>query len=91
MRLKDRYDIVHAAIMDGPNAEMQRMIDGGLVWKLEGAMGRAAMDALRMGACVLPSEVQSDYWGSPIPSYLLVADNSPGSVALAEDYLDLGE
>lgn len=91
MRLKERYDIIHAVIMDGPGAEMQKMIDSGLVWKLEGAMGRAAMDALRMGMCVLPPEVQSDYYGSPIPSYPLVAEGSPGSVGLAEDYFDLEE
>ena len=86
--LAERYESVHAAIMDGPNAELQGMIDSGLAWRLEGFVGRQAMEALRAGACVLPPDVQQDFYGTPVPSYLIVSDEvgSPGSVANAEAY-----
>jgi hypothetical protein len=88
--LKERYEDVHAAILDGPNAELQELIDSGLAWRLEGFTGRMAMAALTDGACVLPDEVHSDYWGSSVPSYKVVKDEvgSPGSVANAEAYRD---
>lgn len=88
--LKERYESVHAAILDGPNADLQGLIDSGLAWRLEGFVGRSAMDALRVGACVLPPEPAEDYYGSLVPSYLMVADapGSPGSVANAEACLE---
>lgn len=86
--LEDRHAAVHAAIMAGPNAELQGWIDSGTAWKLEGHVGRTAMDALRDGACVLPEEPQRDYWGNQVPSYKMVSDRvgSPGSVANAEEF-----
>lgn len=88
MTLEERYEAVHQAILDGPNAELQEWIDSGTAWLLEGAVGRAAMDALRAGACVLPPERHRDYYGNTVPSYLDVQDEagSTGSVANAEAY-----
>lgn len=88
MQLKERYESVHAAILEGPNAELQKLIDSGLAWKLEGFVGRSAMDALRAGACVLPPDIHCDSYGCPVPSYSIVVDGSQGSVALAEQFLD---
>ena len=87
--LKKRYESVHAAIMAGPSSGLQGMIDSGSAWLMEGALGRAAMDALKAGACVLPPQPGLDYWGTMVPSYALVKDavGSPGSVANAEDYM----
>lgn len=86
--LKSRYESVHGSIMDGPYSGLQNMIDKGLAWTLEGAIGRSAMSALRAGACVLPPEPRTDYYGSLVPSYEMVKDavGSPGSVANAEAY-----
>lgn len=86
--LQERYEAVHQAILDGPNREVQELIDNGLAWRLEGHVGRVAMDALRDGAAVLPPERSTDYWGSTVPSYLDVDDESgsPGSVANAEAF-----
>lgn len=86
--LKERYESVHAAIMEGPDSGLQGLIDNGSAWLMEGALGRAAMRALEAGACVLPPKPGVDYWGTMIPSYEFVKDavGSPGSVANAEAY-----
>jgi hypothetical protein len=88
LSLKERYESVHAAILDGPSAELQELIDSGLAWRLEGFTGRMAMAALTDGACVLPDTPQTDYYGGMVPSYDFVKDEvgSPGSVANAEAY-----
>lgn len=49
-------------------AEMQSLIDSGMAWKMEGAIGRSAMDMLRCGACMLPLARHTDYYGNVIPS-----------------------
>jgi hypothetical protein len=86
--LQERYERVHAAIMAGPSSGLQGMIDNGSAWLMEGALGRAAMDALKSGACVLPPKPGLDYWGTMVPSYEFVKDvvGNPGSVANAEAY-----
>jgi len=86
--LNARYNVVHSAILAGPNAELQGWIDSGAAWLLEGHVGRMASNALHDGAAVLPSEPRRDYWGTMVPSYYVVEDRvgSPGSVANAEAY-----
>ena len=49
-------------------SEMQNLINSGEVWKFEGSMGRAAMEALRSGACYLPDNPTFDYYGNRIPA-----------------------
>ena len=61
-------------------AEMQNMIETGLAWKMEGAIGRSAMDLLRSGACFLPKESHRDYYGNRIPSRDEVAKGTTGSL-----------
>lgn len=48
--------------------EMQKLIDTGDAWKLEGFTGRQAMSALESGACMLPEERHQDYYGNLVPS-----------------------
>ena len=48
--------------------EMQKLIDCGEVWKMEGSMGRNAMQLLELGACMLPEEDYQDFYGNMIPS-----------------------
>jgi hypothetical protein len=85
--LDERYESVHTAIMAGPFAEVQELVDSGLAWQMEGAIGRMAASALRDGKVVLPPKRHIDYYGTTVPSYLDVEDEvgSPGSVANAED------
>ena len=47
---------------------MQKMIDSGMAWKMEGSVGRAAMEALRSGECMLPREAKRDYYGNVVPA-----------------------
>jgi hypothetical protein len=48
--------------------DMQKLIDNGTAWKMEGSVGREAMDLLRSGACMLPKKAHTDYYGNRIPS-----------------------
>jgi hypothetical protein len=48
--------------------EMQNMINNGNAWHMEGSYGRAAMENLEMGSCMLPEERHKDYWGNTVPS-----------------------
>lgn len=59
--------------------KLQDYIDTGMAWKSEGAIGRAAMDALRSGACMLPTIRRVDYYGSNIPSRHQVEKGTTGS------------
>ena len=49
-------------------SDIQSMIDSGIVWRMEGTMGRYAMDLLESGACMLPKKSHRDYYGNRIPS-----------------------
>ena len=49
-------------------ANMQDMINSGQCWKMEGSIGRAAMDMLTCGACMLPKVPRMDYYGNRVPS-----------------------
>lgn len=71
--------------------ELQNMINTGLVWKMEGSMGRAAMEAIKSGKCFLPEKSTNDYYGNYIPSINEVADDSMGSLSLASAYWELVE
>ena len=60
--------------------ELQDWINNGLVWQLEGAIGRRAWDALGEGACMFPEEEHTDYNGNPIPSRKDVKHTTRGSL-----------
>ena len=60
-------------------SEMQSMIDSGMVWGMEGSMGRYAMDLLECGACMLPKKAHRDYYGSRIPSRDELKDGTKGT------------
>jgi hypothetical protein len=49
-------------------AEMQEAINTGMAWKMEGSVGRRAMELLRTGACVLPKVAVVDVYGNRVPS-----------------------
>lgn len=67
---------------------MQRIINDGTGWKLQGSMGRSMMAAIEAGDCLLGKEPKRDYWGNFIPSRQQVKDGTEGSkgyVAAAHD------
>lgn len=67
-------------------SEMQSLIDSGLVWKMEGSMGRTAMDLLKCGACMLPKVSFKDYYGNHVPSRLEVKAGTTGSYQNSVNY-----
>lgn len=67
-------------------SHMQGLIDSGLAWKLEGSIGRSAMDCLRSGACMLPCVAHFDSYGNRIPSRYEVVPGSTGSFKLSQQF-----
>ena len=64
--------------------ELQTLIDNGMAWRLEGAVGRAAMRAIEAGECVLGEEGHHDYYGNYVPSRHEVEPGTKGSAEYAE-------
>lgn len=62
---------------------LQTLINSGAAWSLEGSVGRAAMDAIEAGYCVLGEEPHRDYWGNRVPSRYEVEPGTMGSVEYA--------
>ena len=65
---------------------MQRLIDDGAVWHMEGAMGRKAMQLLETGQCMLPKKQYKDFYGNTIPSRDDVEPGTTGSYQNAAKY-----
>lgn len=60
-------------------SEFQDMINSGLIWRMEGSMGRMAMSLLESGACMLPRESHRDYYGNQVPSRDMLKDGTKGT------------
>jgi hypothetical protein len=58
---------------------LQALIDSGMAWRLEGAVGRAAYAAIEAGYCMLGHAAHKDYWGNLVPSRTMVEPGSIGS------------
>ena len=59
--------------------DLQDNINSGIVWKMEGSQGRAAMSAIESGECMLGEEPKVDYWGNRIPARSEVQEGTKGS------------
>lgn len=71
-------------------AAMQRQINAGQ-WSLQGSHGRAMMDAIEGGHCILGKAAAHDYWGNRIPARGEVVEGTKGSrgfvvEAMGEDW-----
>jgi hypothetical protein len=69
---------LEAQIMKSEYAGYQKLINSG-TWGLEGSVGRAMMDCIKAGACMLGPEGHRDYWGNYIPSRFEVKAGTKGS------------
>ena len=58
---------------------MQRIINDGSVWHMEGSLGREAMGYLEAGYCELGEKSFRDYWGNRIPSRYEVKAGTTGA------------
>ena len=63
---------------------MQRAINGG-AWGLQGSYGRAMMDAISAGLCMLGRDQARDYYGNTIPSRDDVKAGTKGSYQFVVD------
>ena len=57
---------------------IQRAINAG-AWSFQGSYGRAMMDAINAGYCMLGTKRARDYYGNVIPSRDDVEDGTKGS------------
>jgi len=60
--------------------EMQKIIDDGSVWSMQGSLGRQAMHFIEMGFCVLGEVGHKNYWGGYVPSRFEVKTGTLGSI-----------
>jgi len=58
---------------------LQRAINSGHAWSMQGSMGRAMMGAIDAGKCMLGQNGCRDYWKNYIPSRDEVQAGSKGS------------
>lgn len=73
------------ATYDEQLAAMQAIVDDGSVWRMEGSMGRAAMDLIEAGHIMLGEVGHRDYWGNYVPSRYEVEPGSMGSPEYVEE------
>lgn len=66
--------------------DTQSLIDKGLVWHMEGSMGREAMEMLDLGICFLPLKAHRDAYGNRIPKRTDLKDGTKGTRLNAINY-----
>lgn len=64
--------------------DLQALIDSGDAWRLEGSVGRAAMDAIEAGVCTLGPTGHRDYYGNYVPAVHEVEEGTKGSLQYAQ-------
>lgn len=60
-------------------AGFQGLIDSGDAWKLEGSVGRTAMELISAGHCMLGETSHTDFYGNHVPSRFEVKAGTKGS------------
>ena len=73
---------------------IQRAINSGSAWSFQGSYGRAMMEAIREGFCMLGQSDARDYYGNHIPSRSQVKEGTKGSyefvaAAMGEDWAEM--
>ena len=78
------------AAQDDQTAELQYLINEGQ-WSFEGSIGRAMMQAINEGRCVLGPQPAWDYWGNRIPARSEVIPSTKGGIVYAYKALTYAE
>lgn len=78
------YDDIMAIEGEAETAEefyeaLQRQINSGQIWLLQGSAGRTAMDAIQNGYVMLGREMRRDYWGNVVPPRHAIKAGEHGS------------
>jgi hypothetical protein len=84
--MKNREEELDGIDDEAQAIAMQKMINSGTVWHLEGAMGRAAMDFINAGLCMLGVEGHKDFWGNYVPGRYEVKAGTKGSYDFVVDH-----
>ena len=64
---------------------LQKAINTGTAWSLQGSYGRSMMQAIERGRCMLGRKPASDYYGNRIPSRSEVLAGTKGSREYVEE------
>lgn len=67
---------------------IQDQINSGLCWKLEGSVGRFAMNMLESGVCMLPLVPRIDAYGNRVPSRKELKPGTTGSYKNCSNFWD---
>jgi hypothetical protein len=70
---------------EGYYLSIQRAINSGSAWSFQGSYGRAMMDAIQSGCCMLGPRDARDYYGNHIPSRSQVQEGTKGSFEFVAD------
>lgn len=84
MKIRDIRKHQEAAGYD----KMQNIIDTGMVWHMEGAMGREAMHLLEIGACFLPNKAYRDAYGNKVPPRSELSSGTTGTLQNAINFYE---
>ena len=68
---------------------IQRLINTGMAWRMEGAIGRECMAALKAGTVMCGTEGKRDFWGNYIPSRYEVEAGTKGSFDYVVDAMGM--
>jgi hypothetical protein len=74
----DTIECDEEATMEDYYFSIQKAINGG-AWSMQGSYGRAMMDAISSGHCMLGRDQCRDYYGNTIPSRDDVQQGTKGS------------
>ncbi len=58
---------------------IQRLINTGMAWQMEGSIGRDCMRAIEAGRAMCGTESRRNYWGNVVPSRYDVKPGTKGS------------
>jgi len=65
--------------------QYQKLINSGMAWKLEGSVGRFAMNLIENGYCSLGVKGHRDYYGNYVPSRYEVQKGTKGSIQFVKN------
>ena len=68
---------------------IQRLINTGMAWRLEGSIGRECMRAIEAGRAMLGTEAIRDYWGNVVPSRYDVKPETKGSFDYVVEHMGM--
>jgi hypothetical protein len=66
---------------------MQRIINDGNGWRMQGSMGRSMMAAIEAGICMLGERPTQDAYGNGIPARSMVVDGTKGSRSYVAEHM----